>query len=153
VPACTAKRAAGPHATLPPHSVPSLPAQVADPVRSCVSAVYVMLVAAARDAAAAAGANTEAALSGKAPLAVPDFASFIMPPAVKALDEWRAEAETSEGPVPRAPRRRRLPPAARGQRPADGARHRPAPTDQHRPFPRQRQPRARRPHTPPPQWR
>jgi len=70
--------------------------QVGGPVAACVSAVYSMLVGAAREAAAAAGENTEAAMSGKVPLNVPEFRNFIMPAVVRALDEWRTEAETSE---------------------------------------------------------
>jgi hypothetical protein len=93
----------GPCPSAPSHLLPRRPdqppPQVADPVRSCVSAVYAMLVSAAHEAAAAAGANTEAALSGKAPLNAPEFHHFIMPAVVKALDEWRAEAETSEPPL------------------------------------------------------
>jgi hypothetical protein len=58
--------------------------------------VYTLLVAAARDAATVAGEHTEAAMNGKVPLIVPEFRTFIMPAVVKALDEWRAEAEKSE---------------------------------------------------------
>ncbi|GBF88522.1 dynamin-related GTPase [Raphidocelis subcapitata] len=67
--------------------------QVEGPVTTCVSAVYSMLVSAAREAAAVAGEHTEAALSGKVPLNVPEFKNFIMPAVIKALDEWRLEAE------------------------------------------------------------
>jgi len=70
--------------------------QVEGPVSTCVSAVYSLLVSSARDAAAAAGEHTEAAMSGKVPLNVPEFRNFIMPAVVRALDEWRTEAETSE---------------------------------------------------------
>jgi hypothetical protein len=64
-------------------------------VLTCVSAVYAMLVSAAREAAAVAGEHTEAAMSGKVPLNVPEFKNFIMPAIVRALDEWRLEAEKS----------------------------------------------------------
>jgi dynamin GTPase len=70
--------------------------QVEGPVAACVAAVYAMLVGAAREAAAAAGEHTEAATSGKAPLHVPEFKNFVMPAVVRALDEWRGEAEGSE---------------------------------------------------------
>lgn len=70
--------------------------QVEGPVSTCVSAVYAMLVSAAREAAASAGEHTEAAMSGKVPLNVPEFKNFIMPSVVRALDEWRSEAEKSE---------------------------------------------------------
>lgn len=67
--------------------------QVEGPVQECVSQVYTLLIAAARDAATVAGEHTEAAMNGKVPLNVPEFRTFIMPAVVKALDEWRAEAE------------------------------------------------------------
>jgi hypothetical protein len=70
--------------------------QVEAPVQECVSQVYTMLIAAARDAAAVAGEHTEAAMNGKVPLNVPEFRTFIMPAVVRALDEWRTEAERSE---------------------------------------------------------
>jgi hypothetical protein len=70
--------------------------QVEGPVTTCVSAVYSMLVSAAREAAAGAGEHTEAAMSGKVPLNVPEFKNFIMPAVVRALDDWRNEAEKSE---------------------------------------------------------
>lgn len=69
--------------------------QVEGSVQECVSAVYTLLIAAARDAATVSGEHTEAAMNGKAPLNVPEFRTFIMPAVVKALDEWRAEAERS----------------------------------------------------------
>ncbi|KIY95990.1 Dynamin-related protein 12A [Monoraphidium neglectum] len=71
--------------------------QVEGPVIQCVSAVYSMLVSAAREAAAAAGDHTEAAMSGKVPLNVPEFKNVVMPAVVRALDEWRHDAEKSEG--------------------------------------------------------
>jgi hypothetical protein len=64
-------------------------------VVTCVSAVYAMLVSAAREAAGAAGEHTEAAMSGKVPLNVPEFKNVVMPAVVRALDEWRGEAEKS----------------------------------------------------------
>jgi dynamin GTPase len=70
--------------------------QVEGPVQECVSAVYTLLIAAARDAASVAGEHTEAAMNGKVPLNVPEFRTFIMPAIVRALDEWRTEAERSE---------------------------------------------------------
>ena len=70
--------------------------QVEGPVQECVSQVYTLLIAAARDAATVAGEHTEAAMNGKVPLNVPEFKTFIMPAIVRALDEWRAEAERSE---------------------------------------------------------
>ena len=75
--------------------------QVEGPVTTCVSAVYSMLVSAAREAAAVAGEHTEAALAGKVPLNVPEFKNFIMPAVIRALDEWRLEAEKSGGGGPR----------------------------------------------------
>lgn len=63
---------------------------------TCVSAVYSMLVSAAREAASVAGEHTEAAMSGKVPLNVPEFTNVVMPAIVRALDEWRNEAEASE---------------------------------------------------------
>jgi dynamin GTPase len=70
--------------------------QVEGPVQECVSQVYTLLIAAARDAATVAGEHTEAAMNGKVPLNVPEFKTFIMPAVVRALDEWRTEAEKSE---------------------------------------------------------
>jgi len=70
--------------------------QVEGPVQECVSQVYTLLVAAARDAAAVSGEHTEAAMNGKVPLNVPEFKTFIMPAVVRALDEWRTEGEKSE---------------------------------------------------------
>lgn len=70
--------------------------QVEGPVQECVSQVYTLLIAAARDAATVAGEHTEAAMNGKVPLNVPEFRTFIMPAVVRALDEWRTEAEKSE---------------------------------------------------------
>lgn len=70
--------------------------QVEGPVQECVSQVYTLLIAAARDAATVAGEHTEAAMNGKVPLNVPEFKTFIMPAVVRALDEWRAEAEKSK---------------------------------------------------------
>jgi dynamin GTPase len=43
-----------------------------------------------------AGEHTEAAMSGKVPLKVPEFKNFIMPSVVRALDEWRREALQSK---------------------------------------------------------
>lgn len=70
--------------------------QVEGPVQECVSQVYTLLVAAARDAAAVAGEHTEAAMNGKVPLIVPEFKTFVMPAIIRALDDWRSEAEKSE---------------------------------------------------------
>lgn len=70
--------------------------EVEGPVQECVSQVYTLLVAAARDAAAVSGEHTEAAMNGKVPLNVPEFKTFIMPAIVRALDEWRTEGEKSE---------------------------------------------------------
>jgi hypothetical protein len=70
--------------------------KVEGPVQECVSQVYTLLIAAARDAATVAGEHTEAAMNGKVPLNVPEFKTFIMPAIVRALDEWRAEAERSK---------------------------------------------------------
>lgn len=69
--------------------------QVEGPVQECVSAVYTLLIAAARDAASVAGEHTEAAMNGKVPLIVPQFKTFIMPAVVRALDDWRYEGEKS----------------------------------------------------------
>lgn len=70
--------------------------QVEGPVQECVSQTYTLLIAAARDAATVAGEHTEAAMNGKVPLNVPEFKTFIMPAVVRAMDEWRTEAEKSE---------------------------------------------------------
>eukprot|EP00878_Enallax_costatus_P010891 GHUV01011375.1.p1 GENE.GHUV01011375.1~~GHUV01011375.1.p1 ORF type:complete len:511 (+),score=175.91 GHUV01011375.1:487-2019(+) len=67
--------------------------QVENPVQECVSQVYTLLVSAARDAAAVAGEHTEAAMNGKVPLIVPEFKTFVMPAVIRALDDWRTEAE------------------------------------------------------------
>lgn len=69
--------------------------QVEGPVQECVSQVYTLLVSAARDAAAVAGEHTEAAMNGKVPLIVPEFKTFVMPAVIRALDDWRTEAEKS----------------------------------------------------------
>lgn len=61
-------------------------------VTSCVDQVYQLLIQAARDAADAAGHNTEAALAGKVPLYVPDFKNIVIPAIIRALDDWKAEA-------------------------------------------------------------
>ena len=51
-----------------------------------------------RDAAEKAGEHTEAALIGTAlPMYVPEFKNVIMPTITSALDEWKADAEKSEG--------------------------------------------------------
>lgn len=70
--------------------------QVEDPVRDCVHDVYNLLVSSAREAAQMAGEFTEAAMSGKVPLNVPEYKNFIMPAVVRALDEWKKEAEKSK---------------------------------------------------------
>lgn len=46
-----------------------------------------------------AGEHTEAALNGKVPLNVPEFKNFIMPAVIRALDEWRTEAEQVRPPA------------------------------------------------------
>ena len=66
--------------------------QVDPAVQRCVADVYGMLVGAGREAAAAAGEHTEAAMAGKVPLNAPEFRNVIMPAVIRALDEWRDEA-------------------------------------------------------------
>lgn len=53
-------------------------------------------LAARREAAGMAGHHTDSAQSGKAPLYIPEFKNIIMPAVIKALDDWRSEAEKSE---------------------------------------------------------
>lgn len=50
-----------------------------------------------REAAGLAGHHTEAAQAGRqAPLYIPEFKTIIMPAVIKALDEWKGEADRSE---------------------------------------------------------
>lgn len=67
--------------------------QVQQPVRNCLMTVYNLLVSSAKEAIAAAGNHTEAALLGAMPLNIPDFKTMALPAIVSALDDWRAETE------------------------------------------------------------
>ncbi len=59
-------------------------------VRVCVHAFQ------HREAAETAGHFTESALMGNLPMMVPEYKNVVMPAIVKAMDEWKHEAEKSE---------------------------------------------------------
>lgn len=86
-----------PHLVSPEKGLRQLAGEALDlvqlPVQQCLSQVYGLLVAAAKEAIAQAGKHTEAALLGAAPMNIPDFKTMALPAIVAALDDWRAETE------------------------------------------------------------